>query len=507
MSIRHEGGGPIESFDNDDIQGDCNGNIIRIRGLPWNTTKQEICDFFDGVNIVNGENGIHWVTLATNHTKPLSEAYIELASFDDLQRAQTFHKKNLGTRYIEVFESSFDEFQSIMSKQKGAQDESVVRLRGLPWNATESEISEFFDGLLIKQNNGIYIPYNKNGKASGEAFVHFETIEDCNQALTRNMNKLGHRYIEIFRSTEQQMIRSVMQTNPNRNNGGGRNSNSGNFQSNGNNRMHPYDRNGGNNFGRGNNMRGRNQNNRNDFRRDRPNNNNGDSFMQNSGQPNNRNFGNRSFNSNNGGGNGGNGGNSFSNDRDRFDQNNQNANGNFYEDFDLNEFAKNLIGFGNDSRQDFGGNRNFNNRQQDSGGNNDFFGNSNWKGSNNQFNSRGGDGGGGSGGGSSVGGGGGGTNNRFNNNRNFVSNDDTLSGQHCIHMRGLPYYTDEMDVFTFFSPLKPNFCKIIINKAGLHSGEAKAYFDSYDQVRTAMSKDRMKMGSRYIELFYGGSSN
>lgn len=170
---------------------------------------------------------------------------------------------------------------------------------------------------------------------------------------------------------------------------------------------------------------------------DRPNNNNGDSF--NSG-PNNRNFGNRSFNSNNGGG--GRNGNSFQNDR--FEQNNQNSNGNFYEDFDLNEFAKNLIGFEralNDNRQDFGGNRNFNNRQQDSGNNdNNFFGNSgNWNssngGPNNQFNPRGG------------------TNNRFNNNRNnFSSNDDTPSGQHCIHMRGLPYYSDEMDVFNV-SPL------------------------------------------------------
>lgn len=58
----------------------------------------------------------------------------------------------------------------------------------------------------------------------------------------------------------------------------------------------------------------------------------------------------------------------------------------------------------------------------------------------------------------------------------------------------------------FFGPLKPTFCKIIINKNGLHSGEAKAFFDSYDQVRTAMSKDRMKIGNRYIELFYGGSN-
>lgn len=54
--------------------------------------------------------------------------------------------------------------------------------------------------------------------------------------------------------------------------------------------------------------------------------------------------------------------------------------------------------------------------------------------------------------------------------------------------------------------MKPSFCKIIMNKNGMHSGEAKAYFDSYEMVRTAMSKDRMKMGPRYIELFYAGSN-
>lgn len=93
------------NMNNDDDCGDgddgCTPFIIRIRGLPWNTTKEEICDFFNGVNIVNGEHGIHLVTLATSTSKPLGEAYIELASSDDMQLAQSFHKKNLGTRYIE----------------------------------------------------------------------------------------------------------------------------------------------------------------------------------------------------------------------------------------------------------------------------------------------------------------------------------------------------------------------------------------------------------------------
>lgn len=150
--------------------------------------------------------------------------------------------------------------------------------------------------------------------------------------------------------------------------------------------------------------------------------------MQNSGPSNNRAFGNRSFNSN--GGNQNNIGNPFQNDG--FDQNNQNSDGNFYDDFDLNAFSKNINQF------DRSGNNRLNfNAIQDFDGNDNNFANSNWKG-HNQFNQRGGNNSFGS------------TNDHFNsgnNNRNFQNNEDTRSGQHCIHMRGLPYYTDEMDVF------------------------------------------------------------
>lgn len=105
-----------DNVNDDDDCGDdgCTPYIIRIRGLPWNTTKQEICDFFEGVSIVNGEHGIHLVTLATSTSKPLGEAYIELVSADDMQLAQSFHKKNLGTRYIEGNEKCFDS-ESLLS--------------------------------------------------------------------------------------------------------------------------------------------------------------------------------------------------------------------------------------------------------------------------------------------------------------------------------------------------------------------------------------------------------
>lgn len=95
-------------------------------------------------------------------------------------------------------------------------------------------------------------------------------------------------------------------------------------------------------------------------------------------------------------------------------------------------------------------NRNFNSGQKfpDDSSNDNNFGNANWmRNQNNSFNSRGG---------GSVGSGdGGGNMNLFGNNGpndhfsndNFPNDDDARTGQHCIHMRGLPYYTDEMDVF------------------------------------------------------------
>lgn len=147
--------------------------LIRIRGLPWSTTKQDILNFFDGVHILNGEDGIHLVTLALLPNRPLGEAFIQLATQKDLNLAHTYDRKNLGTRYIEgrlnvvcwsfsvfgefrklicvrhhitVFDAHVEDFQNIISKQYNADEDRVIRLRGLPWNATKLDIADFFQG-------------------------------------------------------------------------------------------------------------------------------------------------------------------------------------------------------------------------------------------------------------------------------------------------------------------------------------------------------------------------
>lgn len=89
------------SFANNNFADMPSEHLIRIRGLPWTITKQEIVEFFKGVMIRHGEDGIHLVTLGANSSRPSGEAYVELCSAEDVRRAHSFDMKHLRRRYIE----------------------------------------------------------------------------------------------------------------------------------------------------------------------------------------------------------------------------------------------------------------------------------------------------------------------------------------------------------------------------------------------------------------------
>ncbi|KAG0623825.1 hypothetical protein M758_3G204800 [Ceratodon purpureus] len=75
---------------------------------------------------------------------------------------------------------------------------NVVRLRGLPFSASESDISDFFKGLEMGPD-GVVICVNFQGRSTGQAYVQFATAELANKALERNRQHIGSRYIEVFK--------------------------------------------------------------------------------------------------------------------------------------------------------------------------------------------------------------------------------------------------------------------------------------------------------------------
>lgn len=80
------------------------GNVVRLRGLPFNSTAQDVLQFFEGVDVVGGEPGV--VFTCTPDGRPTGEAYVALASDDAQAAALGKHKERIGARYIEIFESS-----------------------------------------------------------------------------------------------------------------------------------------------------------------------------------------------------------------------------------------------------------------------------------------------------------------------------------------------------------------------------------------------------------------
>ena len=78
---------------------DANHFVIRCRGLPWSTTVDEITNFFSNCQFLDGSESVH-LTL-TREGRPSGEAYIELASEEDMNKAIEKDKQHMGKRYIE----------------------------------------------------------------------------------------------------------------------------------------------------------------------------------------------------------------------------------------------------------------------------------------------------------------------------------------------------------------------------------------------------------------------
>ncbi|CAF3328663.1 unnamed protein product [Rotaria socialis] len=192
--------------------------VVRLRGLPWNTSQSEVIKFLGGCKI----RRLQFVT--NDQGRSTGECFVILETKEDVNLAKSFDKNMLGTRYIEIFESNHDAMSDMLRKYNSDYNanhppnpennlssndnwqEPAVRLRGLPYHATKSDISKFFDGLDIAQN-GIHI---SSSKPAGEAFVAFVNMDNALRALEFNRMNMGHRYIEVFKSTYGEARASIL---------------------------------------------------------------------------------------------------------------------------------------------------------------------------------------------------------------------------------------------------------------------------------------------------------
>uniref|UniRef100_A0A3B4XNS8 Epithelial splicing regulatory protein 1 n=1 Tax=Seriola lalandi dorsalis TaxID=1841481 RepID=A0A3B4XNS8_SERLL len=190
----------------------CDNTVIRARGLPWQSSDQDIARFFRGLNIAKGG-----AALCLNaQGRRNGEALVRFVSEEHRDLALQRHKHHMGNRYIEVYKATGEDFLKIAGGTSNEvamflsrEDQIIVRMRGLPFSATPEQVLTFFspgDGLketcpVSGGKDGILFVHYPDGRPTGDAFVLFACEEHAQCALRKHKEILGRRYIELFKST------------------------------------------------------------------------------------------------------------------------------------------------------------------------------------------------------------------------------------------------------------------------------------------------------------------
>ncbi|KAI5720592.1 hypothetical protein M8J77_009238 [Diaphorina citri] len=113
-----------------------------------------------------------------------------------MENALRKNKEYLGDRYIEVFKVKRQEMDWKL------QHTGIVE-------GKKDDIAQFFDGLEIISNGITLVEDPFNGRPTGEAYVQFVDKETAELALQKHKERIGHRYIEIFKCTLEEIRAST----------------------------------------------------------------------------------------------------------------------------------------------------------------------------------------------------------------------------------------------------------------------------------------------------------
>ncbi|XP_017281884.1 RNA-binding protein 12-like [Kryptolebias marmoratus] len=218
--------------------------VIRLQGLSGTAGSGDIRRFFTGLKIPEG--GVHIIGGKQD------EAFIIFATDEDARRAMTRSGGFIKDLPVTLLLSSKAEMQKVLERtaqnveedenegfeegvrytrrsadpevgpgsfsQSGYSPDSLqqtssnpeeffgVFLKGLPFSVTGGQIRDFFNGINIDK---ILLLKNNFGRMSGQGFVRFQTKQDVIQAIKRDRQYIGPRYIEVRRTYASDWHRAV----------------------------------------------------------------------------------------------------------------------------------------------------------------------------------------------------------------------------------------------------------------------------------------------------------
>lgn len=204
---------PAPILEDHDLGVDGDNVVCRARGLPWQASDLHVAQFFAGLDIVPG--GI--ALCLSSEGRRNGEVLVLFKSQESRDLALKRHRNFLLSRYIEVYKAGLEEFMHVATGSSTEAMEFVsanaviVRMRGLPYDCTDTQIRAFFEPLKLTEK--ILFITRTDGRPTGDAFVQFETEEDAMQGLQKHRQIIGQRYIELFKSTAAEVQQVVKRCN------------------------------------------------------------------------------------------------------------------------------------------------------------------------------------------------------------------------------------------------------------------------------------------------------
>ncbi|GLC37659.1 hypothetical protein PLESTM_000633300 [Pleodorina starrii] len=201
------------------------GSVIKMKGLPFKGGKEDIIKFFVGFTLRPDQ------VFLRKHPdgRPNGEAFVVFEDSDEARRAtqkdrETFGEK-FGDRYVRVYptlDSDIPDMQAAVAQAQlqeqsqgsgshghGAHSDSVVKIKSLPFDATQLDIIQFFENFKLKPN-GVQLVVRSDNKPTGEAFVDFETSEEAARSIKEKDHKVfsekfGDRYVRLIQVSRKEM--------------------------------------------------------------------------------------------------------------------------------------------------------------------------------------------------------------------------------------------------------------------------------------------------------------
>ncbi|EFJ42006.1 hypothetical protein VOLCADRAFT_121578 [Volvox carteri f. nagariensis] len=201
------------------------GSVVKMKGLPFKGGKEDIIKFFAGFTVRPDQ------VFLRKHPdgRPNGEAFVVFEDSDEARRAtqkdrETFGEK-FGDRYVRVYptlDSDIPDMQAAVAQAQlheqaqgsgnhghGAHSDSVVKIKSLPFDATQLDIIQFFENFKLKPN-GVQLVVRSDNKPTGEAFVDFETPEEAARSIKEKDHKVfsekfGDRYVRLIQVSRKEM--------------------------------------------------------------------------------------------------------------------------------------------------------------------------------------------------------------------------------------------------------------------------------------------------------------